>query len=223
MVKSSVNSGFHRPKSSARVFRTRRRLGLPRGRCRGKDGILRATADRALLRAGGRALVLGLVGAACARRRSGSAFDLNFKVMPATVLAGDRKVRAAAGAASTQPAPAHQRTAAGLCAAPAAAQDLRRLRRAAPTALTEPCCSATSPTQRNDGARGDRRCRHRAQAGAHRRHARDYAQTNFVPTVKRVKHAEDEQLCLAQAIYHEARGERRRASWPSPTSSSTAR
>ncbi len=37
----------------------------------------------------------------------------------------------------------------------------------------------------------------------------DYAATGFVPTVKRVKLAEGEKLCLAQAIYHEARGESR--------------
>jgi hypothetical protein len=37
----------------------------------------------------------------------------------------------------------------------------------------------------------------------------NYAQDGFVPTVKRVKLAESEKLCLAQAIYHEARGESR--------------
>jgi len=37
----------------------------------------------------------------------------------------------------------------------------------------------------------------------------DYAQDGFVPTVKRVKLADSERLCLAQAIYHEARGESR--------------
>jgi len=35
----------------------------------------------------------------------------------------------------------------------------------------------------------------------------DYARSKFVPTAKRVKHVEAEELCLAQAIYHEARGE----------------
>jgi len=35
----------------------------------------------------------------------------------------------------------------------------------------------------------------------------EYAQDSFVPTVKRLKQAEDEVLCLTQAIYHEARGE----------------
>ncbi|MDB5542010.1 MAG: hypothetical protein JWQ89_3737 [Devosia sp.] len=37
----------------------------------------------------------------------------------------------------------------------------------------------------------------------------NYAQDEFVPTFKRVKLAEGEKLCLAQAIYHEARGETR--------------
>ncbi|WP_374625936.1 cell wall hydrolase [Devosia sp.] len=37
----------------------------------------------------------------------------------------------------------------------------------------------------------------------------DYAASDFVPTAKRVKLAEGERLCLAQAIYHEARGEPR--------------
>jgi spore germination cell wall hydrolase CwlJ-like protein len=37
----------------------------------------------------------------------------------------------------------------------------------------------------------------------------DYAQDGFVPTTKRVKLADGERLCLAQAIYHEARGESR--------------
>lgn len=37
----------------------------------------------------------------------------------------------------------------------------------------------------------------------------NYAQEEFVPTVKLVKLAEGEKLCLAQAIYHEARGESR--------------
>lgn len=37
----------------------------------------------------------------------------------------------------------------------------------------------------------------------------NYAQEGFVPTTKRVKLAEGERLCLAQAIYHEARGESR--------------
>jgi spore germination cell wall hydrolase CwlJ-like protein len=36
-----------------------------------------------------------------------------------------------------------------------------------------------------------------------------YAQDGFVPTTKRVKLADGERLCLAQAIYHEARGESR--------------
>jgi spore germination cell wall hydrolase CwlJ-like protein len=34
-----------------------------------------------------------------------------------------------------------------------------------------------------------------------------YAEDKFVPTPKKVKLAESEKLCLAQAIYHEARGE----------------
>ena len=34
-----------------------------------------------------------------------------------------------------------------------------------------------------------------------------YAEQNFVPTAKKVKLADSERLCLAQAIYHEARGE----------------
>lgn len=34
-----------------------------------------------------------------------------------------------------------------------------------------------------------------------------YVSSDFVPTVKRVKLAESEKLCLTQAIYHEARGE----------------
>lgn len=37
----------------------------------------------------------------------------------------------------------------------------------------------------------------------------DYASESFVPTTKRVKLAEGERNCLAQAIYHEARGESR--------------
>jgi spore germination cell wall hydrolase CwlJ-like protein len=36
-----------------------------------------------------------------------------------------------------------------------------------------------------------------------------YAEKQFVPTVKKVKLADGEKLCLAQAIYHEARGETR--------------
>jgi spore germination cell wall hydrolase CwlJ-like protein len=36
-----------------------------------------------------------------------------------------------------------------------------------------------------------------------------YAEKHFVPTVKKVKLAEGEKLCLAKAIYHEARGESR--------------
>jgi spore germination cell wall hydrolase CwlJ-like protein len=34
-----------------------------------------------------------------------------------------------------------------------------------------------------------------------------YAQKKFVPTVKKVQFSKSEQLCLTQAIYHEARGE----------------
>ena len=34
-----------------------------------------------------------------------------------------------------------------------------------------------------------------------------YAETRFVPTTKKVKLADSERMCLAQAIYHEARGE----------------
>jgi hypothetical protein len=34
-----------------------------------------------------------------------------------------------------------------------------------------------------------------------------YAQKKFVPTVKKLKLSKEEQLCLTQAIYHEARGE----------------
>lgn len=36
-----------------------------------------------------------------------------------------------------------------------------------------------------------------------------YVKADFVPTTKRVKLADGERLCLAQAIYHEARGESR--------------
>lgn len=36
-----------------------------------------------------------------------------------------------------------------------------------------------------------------------------YAEKKFVPTTRKVKLAEGEKLCLAQAIYHEARGESR--------------
>ena len=40
-----------------------------------------------------------------------------------------------------------------------------------------------------------------------------YAQKKFVPTVKKVKLGKDEQLCLTQAIYHEARGESEAGQW----------
>ena len=40
-----------------------------------------------------------------------------------------------------------------------------------------------------------------------------YAQKQFVPTVRKVKLGKDEQLCLAQAIYHEARGESEAGQW----------
>jgi Cell Wall Hydrolase len=40
-----------------------------------------------------------------------------------------------------------------------------------------------------------------------------YAQKKFVPTVKKVKLSKEEQLCLAQAIYHEARGESEAGQW----------
>ena len=40
-----------------------------------------------------------------------------------------------------------------------------------------------------------------------------YAQKKFVPTAKRLKLSKDEQLCLTQAIYHEARGESEAGQW----------
>jgi hypothetical protein len=40
-----------------------------------------------------------------------------------------------------------------------------------------------------------------------------YAQKKFVPTVKKVKLSKEEQLCLTQAIYHEARGESEAGQW----------
>lgn len=40
-----------------------------------------------------------------------------------------------------------------------------------------------------------------------------YARKGFVPTQKRVKQAKDETLCLAQALYHEARGESETGQW----------
>src|SRR5436190_9048396 len=40
-----------------------------------------------------------------------------------------------------------------------------------------------------------------------------YAQKKFVPTVKKVKLSKEEQLCLTQAIYHEARGESEKGQW----------
>lgn len=36
---------------------------------------------------------------------------------------------------------------------------------------------------------------------------------NYVPTVRKVKTANDERLCLTQAIYHEARGESEKGQW----------
>jgi spore germination cell wall hydrolase CwlJ-like protein len=35
----------------------------------------------------------------------------------------------------------------------------------------------------------------------------EYAENKFVPTTEKVQHANNERLCLTQAIYHEARGE----------------
>jgi spore germination cell wall hydrolase CwlJ-like protein len=40
-----------------------------------------------------------------------------------------------------------------------------------------------------------------------------YAQKKFVPTAKRLKLSKAEQLCLTQAIYHEARGESEAGQW----------
>lgn len=40
-----------------------------------------------------------------------------------------------------------------------------------------------------------------------------YAQKKYVPTVKKVKLSKEEQLCLTQAIYHEARGESEAGQW----------
>ncbi len=40
-----------------------------------------------------------------------------------------------------------------------------------------------------------------------------YAQKKFVPTVRKVKLSKEEQLCLTQAIYHEARGESEAGQW----------
>lgn len=40
-----------------------------------------------------------------------------------------------------------------------------------------------------------------------------YAQKEYVPTVKKVKVATQEKLCLTQAIYHEARGESETGQW----------
>jgi spore germination cell wall hydrolase CwlJ-like protein len=41
----------------------------------------------------------------------------------------------------------------------------------------------------------------------------EYAEASYVPTVKKVKLADDERLCLTQAIYHEARGESVEGQW----------
>ena len=40
-----------------------------------------------------------------------------------------------------------------------------------------------------------------------------YASKSFVPTVKKLKIANSERLCLTQAIYHEARGESEKGQW----------
>jgi len=40
-----------------------------------------------------------------------------------------------------------------------------------------------------------------------------YVSAKFVPTEKKVKMADDERLCLTQAIYHEARGESEDGQW----------
>jgi spore germination cell wall hydrolase CwlJ-like protein len=40
-----------------------------------------------------------------------------------------------------------------------------------------------------------------------------YAATKFVPTSKRIESAQRERLCLAQALYHEARGEPEAGQW----------
>lgn len=41
----------------------------------------------------------------------------------------------------------------------------------------------------------------------------EYAEASYVPTFKKVKLADDERLCLTQAIYHEARGESVDGQW----------
>jgi spore germination cell wall hydrolase CwlJ-like protein len=40
-----------------------------------------------------------------------------------------------------------------------------------------------------------------------------YATKSFIPTVKKLKIANSERLCLTQAIYHEARGESEKGQW----------
>ncbi|HEY0918648.1 cell wall hydrolase [Devosia sp.] len=80
---------------------------------------------------------------------------------------------------------------------------------AARTELTEAVLSSYIEKRRNRALEAIERVDVTVQPALNAAVLSAYAETQFVPTVKKVKLAEGEKLCLAQAIYHEARGESR--------------
>jgi hypothetical protein len=80
---------------------------------------------------------------------------------------------------------------------------------AAPSALTEDLLMGYIAKRRNEALEAIERVDVADRPALTQDVLTAYASRGFVPTVKRVKLAEDEKLCLTQAIYHEARGESR--------------
>ena len=79
----------------------------------------------------------------------------------------------------------------------------------AKTALTEDMLLGYIAKRRNDALEAIETVDVSAQPALTAAVLVEYAADRFQPTVKKVKLAESEKLCLAQAIYHEARGETR--------------
>jgi spore germination cell wall hydrolase CwlJ-like protein len=158
------------------------------------------------LRAGGRALVQALAVIVALMTGRVAAGDLGFTIVPATFSPAIAQIRA-----TTPPVDAPPRITDEVLAAYVARQQQLKsfdgFSVKAQPALTETVLLGYIARKRNPALEAIDSAEITPVPALTPDIVADYAHSKFVPTVKRIRHVQSEELCLAQAIYHEARGE----------------
>lgn len=153
---------------------------------------------------------IAIVAVALLSTGAGFAFQLSFEVLPATFSPAIAKVREQPPVAAGEP----ELSTALLEAYVERQKKLRAFDgfdAASPSALTEDVLLGYIARQRNEALEAIGIQVDHPDLTASMLEA--YARDSFVPTVKKVRRAKDETLCLTQAIYYEARGESETGQW----------